>query len=325
MFTVSLEILVKEFDLEIVTCEEHISDIRISSINVNRPGLELAGFNESMDASRIQIVGETESTYIRDFMDPEKKKQKIDSFFAKGFPVLVITKGLPIDDDMIEASVRYGIPLLRTKQESSRFLSALIAELNLELAPRISIHGVLVEVYGEGCLIMGDSGVGKSETAMELVKRGHRLVADDVVEVRRVSEKTIVGTSPNQIRHFLEIRGIGIVDVKNLFGMGAIKLTERIDLVINLENWVQGKPYERLGMNTTYTNILDNKIPSLVIPVKPGRNLAIIIEVAAMNNRQKKMGYNAAEYLNQRLMDTINHGTQEEGSASEVFNPRISK
>lgn len=325
MFTVSLEVLIKEFDLKVITCEENVPNIRISTMDINRPGLELAGYNPSMDAKRIQIVGETESTYIRDHMKPQVKKDKIDSFFANAFPALIVTKGLPIDEDIIKASVKHGIPVLQTRQESSRFMSALIAELNLELAPRISVHGVLVEVYGEGCLIMGDSGVGKSETAMELVKRGHRLVADDVVEIRRVSEKTIVGTSPNQIRHFLEIRGIGIVDVKNLFGMGAIKLSERIDLVINLENWVQGKSYERLGMNTTYTNILDNEVPSLVIPVKPGRNLAIIIETAAMNNRQKKMGYNAAEYLNQKLMDTINHGSQEEERASNVFNPKISK
>ena len=202
-------------------------------------------------------------------------------------------------------ATEYGIPLLRTDEETSRFASYLILYLNVELAPRITKHGVLVEVYGEGVLMLGESGVGKSETALELVKRGHRLVADDVVEIRKVSNRTLVGSSPDIIRHFIEIRGVGILDVKNLYGVGAVKMTENINLVVNMELWDTNKQYDRLGINDEYTEILGLKIPSLTVPVRPGRNLAIIIEVAAMNHRQKKMGYNAAKVLNQRVMQEI--------------------
>ena len=193
---------------------------------------------------------------------------------------------------------------------TSAFMAALIASLNVSLAPRITRHGVLVEVYGEGILMLGDSGVGKSETAIELVKRGHRLIADDAVEIKRVSATTLVGSAPEIIRHYVELRGIGIVDVRRLFGMGAVKLTEKIDLVIELEQWVQGKMYDRFGLESEYTEILGINIPSITIPVRPGRNLAIIIEIAAMNSRQKKMGYNTAEEFNKRLMGQIN-GTEQ--------------
>ena len=206
---------------------------------------------------------------------------------------------------MSELAKKYNTPLLRTPSGTSRFISALIAYLNIELAPRITIHGVLVEVHGEGILLLGDSGVGKSETAVELVKRGHRLVADDAVEIKRVSDKSLLGSAPDIIRHFVELRGIGIIDVKNVFGVSAVKNTEKIDLIINLEIWQDKKQYDRLGLTTEYTEFLGIKVPSLTIPVKPGRNLAVVIEVAAINQRQKRMGYNAAEALNDRLMNEM--------------------
>ena len=208
--------------------------------------------------------------------------------------------------EMIEIAEKYGVNILRTQISTSGFMSALIAFLNVELAPRITRHGVLVEVYGEGVLILGESGVGKSETAVELMKRGHRLVADDAVEIKRVSSKSLVGSSPEVIRHFIEMRGIGIVDVKKIFGMGAVKDTEKIDLVIHIEPWQKDKQYDRLGLTDNYTNILGIDVPSLTIPVRPGRNLAVIFEIAAMNNRQRRMGYNAAEALNNRLLNQMN-------------------
>ena len=215
---------------------------------------------------------------------------------------MIITTSNPVFEETYQLAERFGVPLLRSRETTSSLMAAIISSLNNYLAPRITRHGVLVEVYGEGLLLLGDSGVGKSETAIELVKRGHRLIADDAVEIKRVSSKTLVGTAPEIIRHYVELRGIGIVDVRRLFGMGAVKMTERIDLIINLETWVQGKMYDRLGLEEQKTNILGLDIPSITIPVKPGRNLAIILEIAAMNNRQKKMGYNTAEEFNKKLM-----------------------
>ncbi len=311
--SVALDKIIKEFNLEVVSGAEFVSGIQVESTDLNRPGLELTGYDKHFESARIQIIGNTEVAYLMEEMSRNETVATIDSFFSLGFPCLVITRGLDVLPGLSVASEKYRIPILRTNQVSTRFISALVGFLTLELAPRTSVHGVLVEVYGEGVLIIGESGVGKSETAMELVKRGHRLVADDVVEIRRVSDKTLVGSSPEQIRHFLEIRGIGIVDVKNLFGMGSVKLTERIDLIINLENWRQHKEYERLGMQTQYKSILEIEVPTLLIPVRPGRNLAIIVEVAAMNNRQKEdMGYNAAEVLNDRLMQSINEDKDDE-------------
>ncbi|MEI6602107.1 MAG: HPr(Ser) kinase/phosphatase [Clostridia bacterium] len=312
-YSVSLEKIIREFNLEVVAGAEYVSSVKVSSTDLNRPGLELTGYHKHFESARIQIIGNTEFAFLWEEMSLEKSQALIDSFFKLGFPCLVLTRGLDVLPGLVTASEQYKIPILRTKQVSTRFISALVGFLTLELAPRTSVHGVLVEVYGEGILIVGESGVGKSETAMELVKRGHRLVADDVVEIRRVSDKTLVGSSPEQIRHFLEIRGIGIVDVKNLYGMGSVKLTERIDLIINLENWKQHKEYERLGMQTQYKNILEIEVPTLLIPVRPGRNLAIIVEVAAMNNRQKEdMGYNAAEVLNDRLMQSLGEDNAED-------------
>ena len=233
-------------------------------------------------------------------------QQRYKSFehLLKNIPAVIVTREMDIFPEMLEAARKYNIPVLRTKQTTSRFMSALIGYLNDCLAPRVTNHGVLVEVYGEGILLLGESGVGKSETAIELVKRGHRLVADDAVEIKKVSDKTLIGTAPEMIRHFIEIRGIGIIDVK-IFGMGAVKDTEKIDMILHLEFWQEDKHYDRLGLVEEYTNLLGIDIPSVTIPVKPGRNLAIITEIAAMNNRQRKMGYNAAEDLNQRLMKEI--------------------
>ncbi len=299
-FAVELWKIVKKQRLEVLTCEDVIDNIKISNMDVNRPGLPLTGFFDYFDSSRIQVFGKIESTYLEN-LSPQEEFEKIDKLFATGIPALVITRSLEPSEQMIKASLLRKVPILRTEESTSRFMSALIAMLNVELGERITRHGVLVEVYGEGILILGESGVGKSETAIELVKRGHRLVADDAVEIKKVSEITLVGSAPDIIKHFIELRGIGIVDVKNIFGMGAVKDTEKIDMVICLEQWQQHKKYDRLGLDNETVEILGINLPALTIPVRPGRNLAIIIEVAAMNNRQKKMGYNAAEELNKRL------------------------
>ena len=293
LFSVDLRKIINKQRLQIVTCEEVVDSIKITNMDVNRPGLPLTGFFDYFDASRIQVFGKMESTYLEK-LSPEEEFEKIDRLFSAGIPALVITRSLQPSEQMIRSSIERKIPILRTEESTSRFMSALIAMLNVELGERITRHGVLVEVYGEGILILGESGVGKSETAIELVKRGHRLVADDAVEIKKVSEITLVGSAPDIIKHFIELRGIGIVDVKNIFGMGAVKDTEKIDMVINLEQWQQHKKYDRLGLDNETIEILGINLPALTIPVRPGRNLAIIIEVAAMNNRQKRMGYNAA-------------------------------
>ena len=300
MFTVSLSEVVKEFQLEPVCADINIDDIEITTSDVNRPGLQLSGYMEFFGSDRIQIIGKVETTYLAS-LSPQDRLKRLDNFFRTGFPCLVIARGQEPFEEMITVSKKYGIPIFKTYDITSRFMSGLIRYLNLMLAPRISEHGVLVEVYGEGVLILGESGVGKSETALELVKRGHRLIADDVVEIRRVSDKTLLGSAPESIRHFIEIRGIGILDVKNLYGMGSVKMLENINLVIKLELWKENKVYDRLGLEDQYTDILGISVPSLVIPVRPGRNLAIIVEVAAMNNRQKKMGYNAAKVMSDRF------------------------
>ena len=245
-------------------------------------------------------MGITENAYLTELSEDERRS-RIRTLLSKRPPALIYTHKNPIDDIVIEAAKEYEIPLLCTDENTSEFMAALIAYLNVQLAPTITRHGVLVEVYGEGILIVGDSGVGKSETAIELIKRGHRFIADDAVELKRVSAKTIVGTSPALIRHYIELRGIGIVDVRRLFGIGSIKETEKVDLVVQFEPWEQGKMYERLGIDEDYVEILGIKIPTLTVPVKPGRNLAVILEIAAMNNRQKRMGYNAAVEFTEQM------------------------
>lgn len=301
-FTVKLSKIIKEFKLEEVYVPNE--NTLIETTDVNRPGLQIAGFFDYFDPRRIQVLGMVENTYLAG-MTSEERYKSIDNFFSRKIPVAIVTREMEIFPEIMEVAKKYEINILRTSLGTSSFLSALIAFLNVELAPRITRHGVLVEVYGEGVLILGESGVGKSEAAVELMKRGHRLVADDAVEIRRVSSKALVGSSPEIIRHFIEVRGIGIIDVKKIFGMGAVKDTEKIDLVIQLEVWQKGKQYDRLGLVNNYTEILGINVPSLTIPIRPGRNLAVIFEIAAMNNRQRRMGYNAAEELNNRLMEHI--------------------
>lgn len=303
-YKLSLTKVIEEFDLEKIYETNDIDSVIISTTDVNRPALQMVGFFDYFDSRRIQIMGKVEFTYLEQFPADEREK-KIEKLFARHIPALIITRGLQIFPEMMELAEKYNVPLLRTESGTSAFMSALIAYLNVKLAPRRTRHGVLVEVYGEGILIMGESGVGKSETAIELVKRGHRLVADDAVEIKHVSEKTLVGSSPEIIRHFVELRGIGIIDVKEIFGIGAVKDEGNIDMIIHLEPWEDGKQYDRLGMVEEFTNIMGINIPSLTIPVKLGRNLAVIVEVAAMNNRQKRMGYNAAVELNNRLMNQM--------------------
>jgi Hpr(Ser) kinase/phosphatase len=305
MFTVTLREIADEFQLEEICSTKRLEDIAITTSDVNRPGLQLTGYLEFFGADRIQIIGKVETAFLES-LTPELRLLKLDEFFSTGFPCMVIARGLDYFEEMVIVSKKYEIPILRTEDITSRFLSGLIKYLNVQLAPRITKHGVFVEVYGEGMLILGESGVGKSETALELVKRGHRLIADDVVEIRKVSDRTLLGNAPDSIRHFIEIRGIGILDVKNLYGMGSVKVQENINMVINLELWDEKKNYDRLGLDDEFTDILGIRVASLNIPVRPGRNLAIIVEVAAMNNRQKKMGYNAARVLTERFKSENN-------------------
>ena len=299
-FTIGLSKIISEFSLEVLNMPESGEEIMISSSEVNRPGLHMAGYFEFFDAERIQIIGKSEESFLKRFTE-EKAEQRLRELFSRKPVAVVICRNLEVSEIYRKIAEEFGVPLLRTPVSTSEFEAALIAFLNVHLAPRITQHGVLVEVFGEGILLLGESGVGKSETAMELVKRGHRLIADDAVEIKRVSSKSLVGSAPENIRHFIELRGIGIINASRLFGAGAVKLTEKIDLVIKMEPWDVNKVYDRMGLENQTHEILDLKIPSLTIPVKPGRNLAVIIEVAAMNNRQKKLGYNAAEDLLKKL------------------------
>ncbi|MDR0222668.1 MAG: HPr(Ser) kinase/phosphatase [Oscillospiraceae bacterium] len=299
-FSVSLDVIMKEFELEPLHVPAEPSDIFIYNNDINRPGLQFAGFYEYFDNTRIQIVGRAEVAYMEHYPTDEKKKI-FEKLFATKPPAIILTREIPPYPEFLEFAYKHEVPVLSSLESTSTFMAKLIAFLNIKLAPRITRHGVLIEVYGEGMLILGESGVGKSETAIELVKRGHRLVADDAVEIRKTSNITLVGSSPDNIRHFLELRGIGIINARQLFGMGAVKLSEKINMVVELELWNPEKIYDRMGVDNHYMSILGVKIPHLTIPVKPGRNLAVILEVAAMNNRQKKMGYNAAQDLLDQL------------------------
>lgn len=303
-YSIPLSDLIKEFQMEEIYLPKDASEIMISSPEVSRPGLALSGFMEIFDPYRIQIIGRAEHLYLTE-LTAEARTASIKRFLERQPVAVVLTSKLSVFEELEEFAKKYQVPLLRTTDRTSSFMAAFIASLNTHLGQRITRSGVLVEVYGEGMLILGDSGIGKSETAIELVKRGHRLIADDAVEITRVSSKTLVGKAPELIRHYIELRGIGIVDVRRLFGMGSVKLTERIDLVIQLEPWDSEKMYDRFGLSEEYEEILGINIPSLTIPVKPGRNLAIILEIAAMNNRQKKMGYNTAQEFNKRLLEEL--------------------
>ena len=299
-YEVTLEKIIKEFDLQVLVLPKPADEIFIRSADVNRPGLQLAGFFEVFDERRPQVLGESEIVFMNRYTREEARECYL-RFFRANPPMVILAKGLEAMQEMIDAAREAGIPLLTTTENTSTFISSLILFLNTELAPRLTRHGVLMEVYGEGMFIIGDSGVGKSETAVELIKRGHRLVADDAVELRKITAKRISGTSPDNIRHFLELRGIGIINARRIFGMGAIKSSVDVDLIVNLELWDESKVYDRMGMEDHFTEILGVKIPSITIPVKPGRNTAVILEVAAMNHREKKLGYNAAHELLQRL------------------------
>lgn len=303
-YSIALSKLIEEFSLEPVYLPDNYKEIMITTPEVARPGLALAGFYGVFDAERIQLIGNAEHRYLKGLSEEDRNKKLVDFIDANPTTVL-FTTGLPVFDLLLEEAKKKGVPVLRTSEKTSPMMAAMIAFLVTSLAPRITRHGVLIEVYGEGLLLLGDSGVGKSETAIELVKRGHRLIADDAVEIKRVSAKTLVGNAPEIIRHYVELRGIGVVDVRRLFGMGAVKDTEKIDLVINLEPWVEGKMYDRLGIDEEKVTLLGIDLPSITIPVRPGRNLAIIIEIAAMNHRQKKMGYNTAEEFDKRLRDQM--------------------
>ena len=300
IFSVTVEEIIKQLNMEIIYAPENISSLVVTENDCNRPGLQLMGFYEYFNAERVQICGNIEFAYLAS-LDEKTRYERIDALFATKIPLFIVARGHELYPEMVEIAKKYGVHIARTQDSTTAFIAALIGYLNVELAPRITRHGVLIEVYGEGILIVGESGVGKSETAIELVKRGHRLVADDAVEIRKTSNRTLVGSSPDNIRHFLELRGIGIINTRRLFGMGAVKVSEKIDLIVELEPWDSTKIYDRMGVDNEYTTILGIKIPSLTIPIKPGRNLAVILEVAAMNNRQKKMGYNAAAELLQNL------------------------
>lgn len=311
-FSIPLTMVIDEYQLEKVYVPDDLESVMVSCADINRPGLQLAGFFDYFDCKRIQIIGKVEVTYLEQFSS-EKRTEILEMLFMRGIPALIVTRGMQIFSEAVMLAEKYNVSILRTEEATSSFMSTLISFLNVQLAPRLTRHGVLVEVYGEGILILGESGVGKSENAIELVKRGHRLVADDAVEIKRVSDRTLVGTAPEIIRHFVELRGIGIIDVKKIFGIGAVKDTESINMIIHLEPWEDGKAYDRLGIVDEFTNIMGINIPSLTIPVKPGRNLAVIVEVAAMNNRQKRMGYNAAVELNNRLMNEMQKNLEASG------------
>ena len=299
-FSVSLKKIAEQLRLETAYSPTDLENIPIYTMDVNRPGLLLTGYDEYFEPTRIQICGNAEMNYLKCLPEDERRSH-VHTLFAMKPPAVVITRNLPVLDEMLEFAKEYEVPILCTGENTSAMMSNLISILSVEVAPRITRHGVFVEVYGEGILILGDSGVGKSETAVELVKRGHRLIADDAVELRRVSNRSIVGTSPENIRHFIELRGVGIVNVARVFGVGAVKVSEKVDLVVEREPWDKTKAYNRTGLENETMDVLGVELPYTVIPVMPGRNLAVIIEAAAINNRQKKMGYNAARELMQRL------------------------
>ena len=295
---VSLSKLITEQRLEVIYMGD--GDREVTTPEVARPGLPLAGFTELYQPHRFQIIGREEHSFL-DMLEDEIRDHNI-KIFMKADPVCVIfSSSLDPHPEFIKYAKMYNVPLLRTAERTSEFMSSLISSMRVKLAPQITRHGVMVEVYGVGILILGDSGIGKSETAIELVKRGHRLIADDAVEIRKVSAVTLVATAPEIIRYYMELRGIGIVDVRRLFGVGSVKETEKINLVIKLEHWVEGKNYDRLGLENEMTDIMGIQVPTITIPVTPGRNLSAIIEIAAMNQKQKFMGYNTAEEFIERI------------------------
>ena len=311
MASVSLKTIIERMKLENLTPELDIKKIRISQPDINRPALQLAGYFEHFEATRLQVIGFVEYTYMESFSDEEKEKM-YKEFLSFDIPGVVFCRELIPDPIFIKIALQEKVPVLMTKKSTSAFMAEIIRWLNVKLAPCISIHGVLVDVYGVGVLITGESGIGKSETAIELIKRGHRLVSDDVVELRRVSEETLIGSAPDITKHFIEMRGVGIIDVKTLYGVSSVRETQTIDLVIKLEDWDKDKEYDRLGLEEEYTEYLGNKIVCHRIPIRPGRNLAVICESAAVNHRQKAMGYNAAQELYNRVQNSLAKRRSEE-------------
>ena len=299
-FTIALDRVIKEFGWTIYHLPRPAEEIIITSKEINRPGLVLNGYTLYFDADRIQMLGKMEYAFLEK-MIPEEREERLRQLCQLHPPAIVVTRGQEIFPELQRQCEQNGVALFACNESTSDCMAAVIAYLNVQLAPRITRHGVLVEVYGEGILLVGDSGIGKSECAIELVKRGHRLIADDAVEIRRVSAKSLVGSAPDNIRYYVELRGVGIVNVRRLFGMGAVKMTEKIDLVVEMEPWNPEAVYDRMGLENETIDIMGIQVPKITIPVKPGRNLAMILEVAAMNNRQKKMGYNAAQELLHKL------------------------
>lgn len=304
MYRVKLTDLIEKMHLKNILPDIDISEIRINQSAVNRMALQLVGFLDHFESDRIQVIGNVEHSYLL-----QRKDEEIipiyEMIFGYKMPCVVFCRNLEPCDRMLNIAEKHGIPILQTDMTTSDFVAAAVRWLSEELAPRISIHGVLVDVYGEGVLIMGESGIGKSEAALELIRRGHRLVSDDVVELRKVSEDTLMGTSPDVTRHFIELRGIGIVDVKSLFGVESVMLTQKVDMVIRLEDWNRETNYDRLGLDEDYIEFLGNRLVCYSIPIRPGRNLAVIVESAAINFRAKKMGYNAAQELYNRVTGNL--------------------
>lgn len=304
MDSIKFSEIIDNYDLKYCTPEINADEVEISTREVNRPALQLAGFFEHFDKERVQVIGNVECAFL-DNMERKNRKWVYDKLMSSGIPCLIICRGVDPDKDMLEAAVKYGVPVATTDTATSPFDAELSRWLHVQLAPEQTIHGVLVDVYGEGVLIMGESGIGKSEAALELIKRGHRLVSDDVVIVKKVSDETLIGTSPDMTKHLIELRGIGVIDVKALFGVESILDTANIDMVIQLEEWDRGKDYDRLGLEDHHIEILGNQIISYNIPVRPGRNVAVIVESASVNHRQKMLGYNAAQELEKRVEESF--------------------
>ena len=295
-YSISVSEIVKELNLNILFMPVENTNCQIYSSDISRTSLELSGSFENYVSGRILLMGNTEFNYLST-LNKDNRLNSIDKLFSRKPPVVILSRALNPYEEILICAKKYNVIVLSSNLKTSNLIASLVSVISHALAPRITRHGVLVEIYGEGILIMGDSGVGKSETAIELIKRGHCLVADDAVEIRKVSDKNLIGASPDNIRHFIELRGIGIINARRIFGMSAVKPSGSIDLVVNLEDWDKTKVYDRMGLDEKYSEILGVKVPMVTVPVNPGRNLAVILEVAAMNNRHKKMGYNAAKEL----------------------------